>query len=387
MLVPKLRFKNFNDEWKIFKIQDTFDNISIKNCPNMTILTIIQGHGTIPRNQSNRNIIFDEEKSRTYKMVNKKDFIIHLRSFEGGLEMSNHNGIVSPAYTIIRGKDIVIPLFFKYYFRTNKFINSILSKSVEGIRDGKQISYNQLKDFYIPIPSIEEQTKIANFLSLIDRKIELQEKLVENLKLYKKGLLKKVFSNNQGWKSAKLGDLGKFYRGHSYKSIDVSQNSNDLLVLRSNNIQSNRIIFNDLQFCKKKCHSDILLQNNDIIVCMANGSKKLVGKSAIYQNKLNKDNVTVGAFCSIFRSDLKIIPYLFQSKIYYNNLNLLLEGTNINNLKNADLANITFKIPSIEEQNRIANLFTSLDKKIELETKKLQDLKTYKKGLLQKMFI
>ena len=210
---------------------------------------------------------------------------------------------------------------------------------------------------------------------------------MENLKLYKKGLLKKVFSNNQGWKSAKLGDLGKFYRGHSYKSIDVSQNSNDLLVLRSNNIQSNRIIFNDLQFCKKKCHSDILLQNNDIIVCMANGSKKLVGKSAIYQNKLNKDNVTVGAFCSIFRSDLKIIPYLFQSKIYYNNLNLLLEGTNINNLKNADLANITFKIPNIEEQNRIANLFTNLDKKIDFETKKLQDLKTYKKGLLQKMFI
>ena len=368
MLVPKLRFKEFNNEWKTFKIQDTFDNISIKNCPNMTILTIIQGHGTIPRNQSNRNIIFDEEKSRTYKMVNKKDFIIHLRSFEGGLEMSNHNGIVSPAYTIIRGKDIVIPLFFKYYFRTNKFINSILSKSVEGIRDGKQISYNQLKDFYIPVPTLEEQTKIANFLSLIDRKIELQEKLVENLNLYKKGLLKKVFSNNLGWKSAKLGDL-----------FEISA-SGDISKDRVSNVKTNTF--------KYPVYSNSLIDNG------------LFGYTDTYKIDGNTITVTgrgdIGFAIPRFEKYYPIVRLLVlksnnMNNVFFANLinytKIIIESTGVPQLTAPQLKSVLVKYPSIEEQNRIANLFTSLDKKIELETKKLQDLKTYKKGLLQKMFI
>ena len=377
---PKLRFKNFNDEWKTFKIQDTFDNISIKNCPNMTILTIIQGHGTIPRNQSNRNIIFDEEKSRTYKMVNKKDFIIHLRSFEGGLEMSNHNGIVSPAYTIIRGKDIVIPLFFKYYFRTNKFINSILSKSVEGIRDGKQISYNQLKDFYIPIPSLEEQTKIANFLSLIDKKIELQEKLVENLKLYKKGLLQKVFSNNLGWKSAKLGDFLV-----ESKIIETNTNLNKRLTVRLNLL-------------------GIEARNPNYAVEKEEGSTQYRRKAG--QFIYGKQNLHKGAFGIIpnylnnyqsssdlpsfdFKNDINpIFFYYFMSREnYYKSLESISTGTGSKRINPINFLNLDIKIPSIEEQNRIANLFSNLDKKIDFETNRLTNLKEYKKGLLQQMFI
>ena len=365
MLVPKLRFKNFNDEWKIFKIQDTFDNISIKNCPNMTILTIIQGHGTIPRNQSNRNIIFDEEKSRTYKMVNKKDFIIHLRSFEGGLEMSNHNGIVSPAYTIIRGKDIVIPLFFKYYFRTNKFINSILSKSVEGIRDGKQISYNQLKDFYIPVPTLEEQTKIANFLSLIDRKIELQEKLVENLNLYKKGLLKKVFSNNLGWKSAKLGEICNITTGK------LDANAMELNgIYRFYTCSKNYFKINSFAF------------DTEALLISGNGAN--VGYIHYYKGKFNAYQRTY--VLDKFNRNIIYVKIFLE---YSLNKRIRIEKNEGNTpyIILSTLFDMPIFFPNIEEQNQIANLFSNLDKKIEFETKKLQDLKTYKKGLLQKMFI
>ena len=108
-------------------------------------MTIIQGKGTLPREQAGRNIHYDDASLANYKKVEQGDFIIHLRSFEGGLEMANEDGIVSPAYTILRCKKPHLSLFYEAYFHTDEFINHILSKSVEGIRDGRQISYEAFK--------------------------------------------------------------------------------------------------------------------------------------------------------------------------------------------------------------------------------------------------
>ena len=108
-------------------------------------MTIIQGKGTLPREQAGRNIHYDDSSLANYKKVEQGDFIIHLRSFEGGLEMANEDGIVSPAYTILRCKKPHSSLFYEAYFHTDEFINHILSKSVEGIRDGRQISYEAFK--------------------------------------------------------------------------------------------------------------------------------------------------------------------------------------------------------------------------------------------------
>ena len=119
--------------------------ITDKNHPTETVLTIIQGKGTLPREQAGRNIHYDDASLANYKKVEQGDFIIHLRSFEGGLEMANEDGIVSPAYTILRCKKPHSSLFYEAYFHTDEFINHILSKSVEGIRDGRQISYEAFK--------------------------------------------------------------------------------------------------------------------------------------------------------------------------------------------------------------------------------------------------
>ena len=97
---PKLRFPGFDEPWKVFKAEELFQNVTDKNHPDETVLTIIQGKGTLPREQAGRNIHYDDASLSNYKKVEQGDFIIHLRSFEGGLEMANEAGIVSPAYTI-----------------------------------------------------------------------------------------------------------------------------------------------------------------------------------------------------------------------------------------------------------------------------------------------
>lgn len=194
-LEPKLRFPNFIEKWTRFEAENIFKNITDKNHPTDTVLTIQQGRGTLPRDLSGRNILYDNTNTKNYKRVQFGDFIIHLRSFEGGLEMANEQGIVSPAYTILRYIKPIAFGFYKAYFRTNEFINHILSKSVEGIRDGKQISYDAFKWLAIPYCQLEEQQKIADFLSLVDQRIEKQRQLVESLKKYKRGYFQRIISS------------------------------------------------------------------------------------------------------------------------------------------------------------------------------------------------
>lgn len=176
-----------------------------------------------------------------------------------------------------------------------------------------------------------------------------------------------------------LKDIGTFYRGHSYNSTNVADEG--LLVLRSNNIQGNVLDFSEdgLQFVDKDCKKELELQKNDIVICMSNGTRRLVGKSAEYTGNY-ENKVTVGAFCSIFRTKNKLAKYLFQTESYKKNLYLILAGTNINNLKNSDLEKFKFNIPTNESEiNKIHDLFVSIDNKIDYNKKQLEEITLFKK--------
>ena len=183
----------------MFKAEELFQNITDKNHPDETVLTIIQGKGTLPREQAGRNIHYDDASLSNYKKVEQGDFIIHLRSFEGGLEMANEAGIVSPAYTILRCKRPHSSLFYDAYFHTDEFINHNLSKSVEGIRDGRQISYEAFKWLGIPYCEPTEQEKISNLFAALNERIAKQRDLIEALKKYKRGLLKAFFAEKSNY--------------------------------------------------------------------------------------------------------------------------------------------------------------------------------------------
>nr|WP_292742166.1 restriction endonuclease subunit S [Methanobrevibacter sp.] len=189
------------------------------------------------------------------------------------------------------------------------------------------------------------------------------------------------------WQEITLKDIGTFYRGHSYSSSNVVDDG--LLVLRSNNIKNNVLDFSEdgLQFVNKDCKKELELQKNDIVICMSNGTRRLVGKSAEYIGNY-PSKLTVGAFCSIFRTNNKLAKYLFQTESYKKNLYLILAGTNINNLKNSDLEKFKFNMPTNESEiNKIHDLFTSIDCKIDSNQKQLQEIILFKKGLLQQMFV
>lgn len=179
--------------WDAVIIEDAFDSISDKNHPDKTVLTIIQGQGTIPREESDRNISYNKASIPTYKLVKENDFIMHLRSFEGGLEIATREGIVSPAYTILRNKIELVPEFYRYYFRSSSFIVEKLTGITEGIRDGRSINMDDFWLLEIPFPSIPEQKKIGHFMDLINKQIQIEKDKLEAIKLVKKGLLQQMF--------------------------------------------------------------------------------------------------------------------------------------------------------------------------------------------------
>lgn len=174
-------------------MSELFESISEKNHPEETVLTIIQGIGTVPRDNSGRKISYDKSTAGSYKLVHPNDFIMHLRSFEGGLEMATLKGIVSPAYTILRAKKPINPLFYKYYFRSDAFIKGKLSELTEGIRDGKSINKDGFWEIDVPYPSMEEQNKLAEQLANVDMWSLESKEIYDAVMQIKKGLLQQMF--------------------------------------------------------------------------------------------------------------------------------------------------------------------------------------------------
>lgn len=161
--------------WEQRKLGEVFEEYSEKNHAELPPLTIIQGGGTIRRDESERALQYDKSSLSNYKMVNKDDFIVHLRSFEGGLEKASSQGIISPAYHTFHGED-VDSRFYYAYFRSKNFINKDLKPHVYGIRDGRSIDIEGMKTIRIPWASYPEQKSIGDFLTHLDTLITLHQR-------------------------------------------------------------------------------------------------------------------------------------------------------------------------------------------------------------------
>lgn len=203
--------------WNILKMRFLFKDVSVKNKPELELLSVTQNQGVVPRNMVENRMVMPTGSLESFKVISKGDFAISLRSFEGGLEYSDYEGLISPAYTVLKAQKEIIHGYYKYLFKSFSFIGE-LQLSIVGIREGKNISYEELKYSYIQIPPLSEQQAIANFLDektvKIDQAIAIKEKEIELLKERRQILIqelvtgKKVWDGNQWTKPTKTKDSG-----------------------------------------------------------------------------------------------------------------------------------------------------------------------------------
>lgn len=196
LLTGKKRLKGFTDEWVKVGAGDIFKSVSIKGCPDEELLSATQDRGIIPRSALEGRVTMPDGSTSGYKLVEKGDFVISLRSFQGGLEYSDHRGIVSPAYVVLKPKVEISREFYKQYYKSYDFIGH-LAIAVIGIRDGKQISYDDYCTVKIPFPSIDEQAAIASVLQTADKEITLLRAKSVQLREEKKGLMQQLLTGKK----------------------------------------------------------------------------------------------------------------------------------------------------------------------------------------------
>lgn len=193
--VPKVRFKEFKGEWDKQSASDLFLSIDERNRPELPVLSACQDiRGMIPREKIGFNVSHDTSNEVTYKRVKPGQFVIHLRSFQGGFAHSSYDGIISPAYTVFdfKDKERHDDYYWKIVFMSRAFIDR-LRLITYGIRDGRSINFDEFKNLLFLFPSKEEQHAIATFFRSLDRQIALHTQRLEKLKQIKAACLDKMF--------------------------------------------------------------------------------------------------------------------------------------------------------------------------------------------------
>lgn len=196
LLTGKKRLKEFGGEWERIKAGEIFKSISVKGNGPEVLLSATQEHGVIPRDKLESRVTMPTGDTNSFKLVEVGDFVISLRSFQGGLEYSEHRGIVSPAYTVLKPIVEIDKSFYRYYFKSAEFIGH-LAIAVIGIRDGKQISYEDFCFVKIPYPNIKEQKAISSVLLQADKEIELANKKLAATQEQKKGLMQVLLTGKK----------------------------------------------------------------------------------------------------------------------------------------------------------------------------------------------
>ncbi|MBW8015064.1 MAG: restriction endonuclease subunit S [Planctomycetes bacterium] len=406
-LVPKLRFPEFRElgEWSYMNGDMVFDSISNKNHnSDLPVLAITQEHGAIPRDMIDYHVSVTSKSVKSYKVVEIGDFIISLRSFQGGIEYSNYKGICSPAYIILRKKTNILDLFFKQYFKTNAFIQD-MNKNLEGIRDGKMVSYSQFSELLLPTPIPEEQQKIADCLSSIDELITVRAQKIDTLKAHKKGLMQQLFPAKgetvPKWRFSEFKDSGEWKEKLIEDFFDVGSSKRVLqkdwttqgipfyrtreLVSLSKNEPFRSEIFISENLFSKIAQKYGLPSEGDFLISgvgtlgisyqVQAGDRLYFKDGNVLWFKL-KEGISSTFFKYCFESDViqnQILGQASKSTV----------GTYT--IKNAKITK--FPCPSdTNEQQKIADFLSSIDDLITAQTQKLDALKAHKKGLMQQLF-
>ncbi|MBQ8693908.1 MAG: restriction endonuclease subunit S [Synergistaceae bacterium] len=177
--------------------------------------------GVVPKSIYGNRTVEAQKDLHLLKLVKVGDFVISLRSFQGGIEYAYYQGIISPAYTIMINNGLIESSYFKYLAKSRRFIE-ILKICVTGIREGQNIDYNKLKNNLIPVPPLSEQEAIVKFLdykvSRIEKLILIRERQIVNLKELKKAVINKAVTKGD-WKRVRLKRVAKLNPTCSFHGI------------------------------------------------------------------------------------------------------------------------------------------------------------------------
>lgn len=364
--------------WEILSAKRMFQSVRTPAYKNDEQLAASQKYGVIPQSLmmqlNDSKVMLALKGTESFRHVEANNFVISLRSFEGGIEYSQYTGCVSPAYTVLKNSKSISYSYYRYLLKCSPFI-AALQSSTDSLRDGKSINYEQFSALSLPISSVQEQNVIATFLdhetAKIDNLIEKQQQLIELLKEKRqavishavtKGLNPDVPMKDSGvewlgeipshWEMKRLAYIGSARNGLTYSPENITDQESGVLVLRSSNIQNSSLCFDDNVYVDSIIPEQFLVKENDLLICSRNGSRNLIGKNALISK--DAEGMAFGAFMAIFRSQINTyIFWVLNSPLFDYQSGSFLTST-INQLTIGNLNSMEIPVPTLEEQKEIA---------------------------------
>ena len=393
MLEPKLRFKEFKDNWILISLNSLmeFKNginapkdaygkgikyISVTDILNNNFITYEKIKGlvnidntTLKNNSVTYGDVVFQRSSETIEDIGRANVYL------------DHNKIATFGGFVIRGKKKgdYSPLFINYLLQNSSSRKAIIVKGAGA--QHYNISQEELEKIELYFPSIQEQEKIANLLSLLDKKIELQKRRIEALKIYKKGLMRRLF-NLEILEEKQVSDFGNILTGTTPSKLIVKYwtNGNIAWITPTDITESKDIYTSNEKLTIDGLNAGRFIPANSILItCIAS-----IGKNAII--KVNGScNQQINAIIPNDKFNSDYLYYLFELKKNYLQS---IAGTSATSIINkSTFEKLVFKVHSRKMQNKIASILNFLEQKFEIEKLKLEKLNFLKKSLLQQMFI
>ncbi len=368
---PKLRFQGFSEAWQLLRIGDIYAERSERGAEDMELLSVTMNDGVKMRSDIEGKDNSSEDKSN-YKIVHIGDMVYNsMRMWQGASGISPYNGIVSPAYTILKPRITISNGFFAALFKTERLINEFRKNSQGMTSDTWNLKYPQIETIKIHIPSVTEQEKISKFIALIDAKIAKQRTLVESLKKYKRGLLSAVFS-----RKISFGNYGEWYETTISECLDYEQ--------------PQKYIVENEQY-NDSYSTPVLTANKAFILGYTNESKGIYSKGdVIIYDDFTMDMKYVTFPFKVKSSTIKMLTPRKGFDLYFvyallQSLELQPEGHQRSYI--SKLEPMIVKVPCYEEQVKISHFLQKYDSHVHQEEELLTKLMQQKSALLQSLFI
>lgn len=405
--VPKLRFKGFEDEWKRYSLKDIADIVG-GGTPSTTEEKYWNGKvqwftpSEVGKSKyveySDRTITELGIKKSSAKILPIDTILLTTRATLGEMSILKREGATNQGFQSLIVKKGYNTEFI-YYLKNQ--ISKYCYKNASG-STFLEISKSNLEKCKVKLPTLQEQERIANFLTKVDSLIEEQDGKVSDLEQYKKGMMQKIFSqeirfkDDNGcdypeWEEKKLGKLGETYTGLSGKTKENFGFGDGKYITYMNVFKNIKIDINmiDLVDISKNEKQNKVLKG-DILFTTSSEIPEEVGMASVCDKDI--ENLYLNSFCfgfrlnSIDKVNFSFMGYFLRSPKMRRKISILAQGSTRYNISKTELMKINIHIPCLEEQTKIADLLSNIDNIIEEEKKNLDDLKEMKKGLLQQMF-
>lgn len=402
MNVPKLRFKEFTDEWKQTPLKNIiYSNIIEAPKPTTDYIRLgIRSHckGTFHELVKIENIL---SADKMY-IVPKNNLILNITfTWEQAIAITDDNDegkYISNRFPTFAFKDNQLPTFYKYIIPQKRLKYDLNVASPGGAGRNRVLNKKLFLSIPVNIPLLKEQEKIAKFLTTVDKKITNLENIITSLENQKKGLLQQIFSqklrfkdknsnNYPNWEKKKLGDTLLIQRGGSPRPISdyITNDKNGLNWIKIGDCSPNS---NIITSTKEKIKPEGLSKTREVFI----GDLILSNSMSFGRPYILNINGCIHDGWLLLRNTKKIynlqfLCYILGSEYTTKQYKKLASGSTVNNLNIELVSSVDITIPCLEEQTKIADFLSAFDRKLENQKAQLEHWKQIKKGLLQQMFV